>query len=238
MGSCGNCGPDAEPEDVVPSVWVETSGCETETETEIETDTHRQRQTQRQTHRHAHRQTGRQTNRHRQTQTDRDRQRQTETDNVREEMTQFVIWTLEWTHDFGQVIGGDKGGGKARPIAFEEVLLKLVTSSILRAHVSQDRRAAGSYQYGIYHEGGDLEIAWKIHAEMAAEPAKAYITCDIKKTGLERQEGDMLLKEPNCGARSWERSLPTCGLGKKKCNERRWQIRREEADRSESEAVS
>ena len=55
-----------------------------------------------------------------------------------------------------------------------------MTSSILRAHVSQDRRAAGSYQYGIYHEGGDLEIVWKIHAEMAAEPAKAYIACDIK----------------------------------------------------------
>ena len=53
-----------------------------------------------------------------------------------------------------KVIGGDKGGGKAKPIAFEEMLLKLVTSSTLRAHVSQIRRAVGSYQYGIYHEGG------------------------------------------------------------------------------------
>ena len=35
-----------------------------------------------------------------------------------------------------KVIGGDNGGGKARPIAFEEMLLKLVTSSILRAHIS------------------------------------------------------------------------------------------------------
>ena len=79
-----------------------------------------------------------------------------------------------------KVIGGDKGGGKARPIAFEEMLLKLVTSSILRAHVSQVRRAAGSYQYGIYHEGGAPEIAWKIHAKMAAEPTKVFIACGIK----------------------------------------------------------
>ena len=28
MGPCGNCGPNAEPEDEVPLVsWVETSGC-------------------------------------------------------------------------------------------------------------------------------------------------------------------------------------------------------------------
>ena len=33
MGPCGNCGPNAEPEDVVPLVsWVETSGC-----TDVET---------------------------------------------------------------------------------------------------------------------------------------------------------------------------------------------------------
>ena len=43
-----------------------------------------------------------------------------------------------------KVIGGDKGGGKARPVAFEEMLLKMVTSSILRAHISQVRRAAGA----------------------------------------------------------------------------------------------
>ena len=41
-----------------------------------------------------------------------------------------------------KVIGGDTGGGK--PIALEEMLLKLVTSSILRAHTSQVLRAAGS----------------------------------------------------------------------------------------------
>ena len=42
-----------------------------------------------------------------------------------------------------KVTVGDKGGGKARPVAFEEMLLKMVTSSILRAHFSQILRAAG-----------------------------------------------------------------------------------------------
>ena len=79
-----------------------------------------------------------------------------------------------------KVIGGDKGGGKARPTAFEEMLLKMVTSSMLRAHISQVGRAAGAYQFGIYHEGGAPEIAWKIHAKMAAEPTKVFIACDIK----------------------------------------------------------
>ena len=79
-----------------------------------------------------------------------------------------------------KVIGGDKGGGKARPIAFEEMLLKMVTPSILRAHISQVRRAAGTYQLGIYHEGGAPEIAWKIHAKIDAEPTKVFIACDIK----------------------------------------------------------
>ena len=46
--------------------------------------------------------------------------------------------------------------------------------------VSQVRRAARSYQCGIYHEGGPREIAWEIHAEMAAEPTKVSIACDIK----------------------------------------------------------
>ena len=60
------------------------------------------------------------------------------------------------------------------------MLLKMVTSSTLRGHVSQVRKAAGAYQFGIYHEGGAREIAWKIHAKMAAEPSKVFIACDIK----------------------------------------------------------
>ena len=56
----------------------------------------------------------------------------------------------------------------------------MVTSSILGAHISQVRRAAGAYQFGICHEGGAPEIAWKIHAKMAAEQMKVFIACDIK----------------------------------------------------------
>ena len=87
-------------------------------------------------------------------------------------------FTESWLQ--AKVIGGDRGGGKARPIAFEEMLLKMVTSSTLRAHVSQVWRATGAHQFGIYHEGGAPEIAWKIHAKMAAEPTKVFVACDIK----------------------------------------------------------
>ena len=87
------------------------------------------------------------------------------------------------------VAGQGRGGGKARPIAFEGMLLKMVTSSTLRAHISHVRRAAGAYQYGIYHEGGAPEIAGKIHAKMAAEPTKMFIACDIKNGfGVRRRD--------------------------------------------------
>ena len=56
----------------------------------------------------------------------------------------------------------------------------MVTSSILRAHISQVQSAGGSHQFGIYHEGGAPEIAWKIHAKMAAELTTVYIACDIR----------------------------------------------------------
>ena len=63
--------------------------------------------------------------------------------------------------------------------AFTEPWLQAKVS-ILQAHTSRVRRATGSHQRGIYHEGGALEIAWKIHTKMAAEPKKAHIACDIK----------------------------------------------------------
>ena len=46
----------------------------------------------------------------------------------------------------GKVIGGDNGWEKVEIEAFKGMLLKLVTSSTLRAHISQVRRAGGSCQ--------------------------------------------------------------------------------------------
>ena len=103
-----------------------------------------------------------------------------------------------------KVIGGDKGGGKARPTAFEEMLLKMVTSSILRAHISQVRRTAGAYQFGIYQEGGAPEIAWKIHAKMAAEPTKVFVACDFKNGFREARRRDAIE-----GAERWCPALGT-----------------------------
>ena len=106
------------------------------------------------------------------------------------------------------MIGGDKEGGKARPKAFEEMLLKMVTSSILRAHISQVRRAAGAYQFGIYHEGGAPETAWKIHAKMAAEPTKVFIACDIKNEFGAVRRSDAI-EDPDDGVRCWKTKRAT-----------------------------
>ena len=57
-------------------------------------------------------------------------------------------WVQSWSHRrlasaftepciFAKVTGGDAGGGKARLVAFEEVLLKLATSLILRPHLTR-----------------------------------------------------------------------------------------------------
>ena len=130
-----------------------------------------------------------------------------------------------------KVIGGDRGGGKARPIVFEEMLLKLVTSSILRAHVSQVRRAAGSCPFGINHEGGAPEIAWKIDAKMAALPAKGFIASDIRNGFGAARRGDAV-EAARLWCRWWVRSLPTCGQEKKKCNQQLRRTRRKAASQS------
>ena len=74
----------------------------------------------------------------------------------------------------------------------------MVTSSILRAHISHVRTAAGEYKCGIYHEGGAPEVAWKIHAKMAAEPTKVFIACDIKNGFGAVRKSDAIE-----GARRW-----------------------------------
>ena len=78
------------------------------------------------------------------------------------------------------VIGGDKGAGKARPIAFEEVLLKLATSATVRAQLPNVRRAAGQYQFGVYHSGGAPQLAWHVRARMAARPHHVFVACDVR----------------------------------------------------------
>ena len=77
-------------------------------------------------------------------------------------------------------IGGDKGNGKARPIAFEEVLLKLATSTCVRAQLPVVRQTAGAHQYGVYHRGGATHLAWQIRARMAAHPTRVYVACDVR----------------------------------------------------------
>ena len=135
-----------------------------------------------------------------------------------------------------KLTGGDQGGGKARPIALEEMLLEIVTSSILRGHISQVQRAAGAYQFGIYHEGRAPEIAWKIHAKDGLlNQRTVFIACDIKNGfGAVQDGGDAIEGARMMVPGLWEQSSSTYGREKKKCNQRRGRTHREEADQSES----
>ena len=78
------------------------------------------------------------------------------------------------------VVGGDKGGGKARPITFEETLLKLASSAAVRCQLPMVRRAAGHRQFGVYHSGGAPQVAWEVKCHMAAQPDMVYVALDIR----------------------------------------------------------
>ena len=94
--------------------------------------------------------------------------------------TQWVqLWTDRRLDAFtepwlqAKVIGGDEGGqGETDRICR--------CSSNWSHHRSSSNfvwRAAGAHFCGIYHAGGAPEIAWNIHAKMAAEPTKVFIDC-------------------------------------------------------------
>ena len=83
-----------------------------------------------------------------------------------------------WLHAI--VVGGDKGEGKARPIVFEEMLLKLASSATVRSQLPSIRRAAGPRQFGVYHTGGAPQVAWEVNTQMAAQPGMLYIALDIR----------------------------------------------------------
>ena len=133
-----------------------------------------------------------------------------------------------------KVIGRDKGGGKARPIAFEEMLLKMVTSSILRAHISQVRRAAGAYQFGIYHEGGAPKQRGRFTRKWPPNQRKCSLLV-TSRMGSEQRGEETQSTEPGDGARSWAQSLPICGQVNKECNQQHGRTLRSPADQLRSE---
>ena len=88
------------------------------------------------------------------------------------------------------VVGGDKGGGRARAIVFQESLLKLATSAIVRTQHPAVRRAAGDFQFGIYHPGGAPQVAWEVRAHMASYPEDLFFAQDMRNGFGTARRGD------------------------------------------------
>ena len=78
---------------------------------------------------------------------------------------------------------------------------------------------------------GNYMPRWPLNRQKCTLPVTS-------ETGLERQEEMMQLKEPDDGARSWERFSPTYAPENEKCNLQRGRMRQEEHGRSESETGS
>ena len=97
----------------------------------------------------------------------------------------------------------DKGGGKPRPIVFQECLLKLAAGSIVDSQASMLHLAAGAWQFGIYHPGGAIDLIWRLRAAMAAAPQDVFTTVDCKNAFGEVHRGAAL--------RTAERACPTFG---------------------------
>ena len=101
------------------------------------------------------------------------------------------------------VVGGDKGGGKARPITFEESLLKLASSVIVRSQLPMVRRAAGPRQFGVYHSGAAPQVAWEVKSHMAARPDMLYIALDVRNGfGAARREDALHTADAHCNGLS------------------------------------
>ena len=74
----------------------------------------------------------------------------------------------------------DKGEGKARPIVFQEALLKVATGSIVDVCSQELRIAAGEWQHGVYDPGGAVQLVWELRAAMAARPNQVMTGIDCK----------------------------------------------------------
>ena len=74
----------------------------------------------------------------------------------------------------------DKGEGKPRPVVFQESLLKLVTGSVVDTSADELRLAAGSWQHGIYHQGGAIQMVWDLRCAMYESPDDVFTGIDCR----------------------------------------------------------
>lgn len=89
-----------------------------------------------------------------------------------------LVARAPWLHMLG--IGGDKGGGKARPIVFQEALFKLAAGTISRAEDRKVSTRVGCAQYAAGDRPGTTRMIWETEAEMAALPLDIYFGLDIE----------------------------------------------------------
>ena len=74
----------------------------------------------------------------------------------------------------------DKGGGKPRPIVFQEGLLKLATGCVVDTMSTHLRSAAGPWQRGIYDPGGAVQLVWDLRHAMTTYPDQVFTTIDCR----------------------------------------------------------
>ena len=74
----------------------------------------------------------------------------------------------------------DKGNGKARPIVFQEALLKLSTGAIADTTASEVRAAAGDFQMGVNHPGSTTQMVWDIRRSMLEHPDDVFTGIDCR----------------------------------------------------------
>ena len=74
----------------------------------------------------------------------------------------------------------DKGEGKARPIVFQEALLKVATGTVVDTCSQELRAAAGDWQHGVYNAGGAVQLVWELRAAMAARPDQVMTGIDCR----------------------------------------------------------
>ena len=74
----------------------------------------------------------------------------------------------------------DKGGGKPRPIVFQEALLKVATGTVVDVCSTELKQAAGEWQHGVYDKGGTIQMVWELRAAMAARPHQIITGIDCK----------------------------------------------------------
>ena len=110
---------------------------------------------------------------------------------------------IPWLQMIG--IGGDKGGGKARPLVFQETLFKLAAGCISQAEDRKISAQVGTMQFAAGARPGTAQMIWEIESEMATQPNDLFFGLDIENAFGTTRRSDAYLEAIAC-------STPTAQL--------------------------